>query len=331
MQIRELAPLVDEDIERTSKLIVETLAVDAPWVNPMTTESRATFWRNGWDGEAPRIFVGEEDGEVIVWGQLDLPERDNQHLAWTGVLVRLDRRREGLGTQMYEHLAEVSRAAGRTSIGIDGWESEEALGFAARHGFEKKSQSIQRRMYVDKVDRELLAKQLEEARSASTEYETIRVFGRTPPELVDEVVEITAAINDAPTDDLDIEDEVFSVERLNDYEEINLAIGRLYTIYARHRETGKLAGKTIVQVELERPHIGHQHDTSVVAAHRGHRLGLLLKASMVEWLGEAEPQLEMIDTWNAESNDHMIGVNEQLGYVILGRNLEFQRDLTPAG
>jgi len=24
-------------------------------------------------------------------------------------------------------------------------------------------------------------------------------------------------------------------------------------------------------------------------------------------------------------------VNEQLGYVIMGRNLEFQRDLTPAG
>ncbi|HET7691421.1 MAG TPA: GNAT family N-acetyltransferase [Nocardioidaceae bacterium] len=331
MEIRELVPLVDDDIERVSKLIVETLAVDAPWVYPMTTESRATFWRNGWDGEPPRIFVGEEDGEVLVWGQLDLPERDNTHLAWTGVLVALEHRRRGLGSQMFEHLEAVSRAAGRTSIGIDGWESEGALGFAAHFGLERKSQSIQRRMYVDKVDRELLAKQLEEARSASAGYELLRVFGATPDEMVDEVVEITAAINDAPTDDLDIEDEVFSAERLRDYEETSLAVGRLYTIYARHRETGRLAGKTIVQVELERPHIGHQHDTSVVSAHRGHRLGMLLKASMVEWLAEEEPQLELIDTWNAESNDHMIGVNEQLGYEIQGRNLEFQRDLTTAG
>jgi hypothetical protein len=40
-----------------------------------------------------------------------------------------------------------------------------------------------------------------------------------------------------------------------------------------------------------------------------------------------EPQLETVDTWNAESNDHMIGVNERLGYEVLGREVEFQRDL----
>ena len=43
------------------------------------------------------------------------------------------------------------------------------------------------------------------------------------------------------------------------------------------------------------------------------------------WLREAEPQLETIDTWNAESNDHMIGVNELLGYRVLGREHEYQR------
>jgi hypothetical protein len=46
---------------------------------------------------------------------------------------------------------------------------------------------------------------------------------------------------------------------------------------------------------------------------------------MVRWLAEEEPQLETIDTWNAESNDHMIFVNELLGYRIMGRALEFQR------
>ena len=77
----------------------------------------------------------------------------------------------------------------------------------------------------------------------------------------------------------------------------------------------------------ERPGIGHQHDTSVVGAHRGHRLGLLLKASMLQWLAEERAAAGEVDTWNAESNDHMIGVNEQLGCVVMGRRLEFQRDL----
>jgi RimJ/RimL family protein N-acetyltransferase len=80
-----------------------------------------------------------------------------------------------------------------------------------------------------------------------------------------------------------------------------------------------------VVVDGERPTLAEQHDTSVVRAHRGHRLGLLLKAEMLLWLAEAEPQLERIYTWNAESNGHMIAVNDRLGYRPMGRSLEFQR------
>jgi hypothetical protein len=43
------------------------------------------------------------------------------------------------------------------------------------------------------------------------------------------------------------------------------------------------------------------------------------------WLREVQPQVARINTWNAESNDHMIGVNEAIGYRILGRALEYQR------
>jgi hypothetical protein len=51
---------------------------------------------------------------------------------------------------------------------------------------------------------------------------------------------------------------------------------------------------------------------------------MLLKAGMVRWLAEAEPQVQTVDTWNAESNEHMIDVNEALGYRVLGRELVFQ-------
>ena len=96
---------------------------------------------------------------------------------------------------------------------------------------------------------------------------------------------------------------------------------------ARHRETGELAGHSVVVVEGERPELGQQHDTSVVASHRGHRLGVLLKTDMNLWLRDVQPQLVSIDTWNAESNDHMIGVNELIGYRVMGRELEFQKSL----
>ena len=66
------------------------------------------------------------------------------------------------------------------------------------------------------------------------------------------------------------------------------------------------------------PGSGHQMLTGVTREHRGHRLGLLVKVAMLEVLRAAEPQLERIDTWNAESNRYMIAVNEALGYTVLG-------------
>jgi hypothetical protein len=102
---------------------------------------------------------------------------------------------------------------------------------------------------------------------------------------------------------------------------------RLHRVLARHRATGALAGHTVVLVDEERPALGVQHDTAVAAAHRGHRLGVLLKTEMQRWLRGSEPQLAQITTFNAESNDHMIGVNELLGYRVLGRELELQKRL----
>jgi len=68
-------------------------------------------------------------------------------------------------------------------------------------------------------------------------------------------------------------------------------------------------------------------DLRSLSGHRGHRLGLLLKADMLDWLAETQPQVASIETWNAESNDAMIGVNEMLGYRVEGRALRFQRSL----
>ena len=144
-------------------------------------------------------------------------------------------------------------------------------------------------------------------------------------------VDAVSAINDAPLDDLDVDDEIFDADRVRHYEQGQLLSGhRLYRVLARHRDTGAVAGHTVVAVETDRPHLGDQHDTTVVGAHRGHRLGLLLKADMMRWLRDVEPELRTISTQNAASNAHMIAVNERLGYRVMGRSTEYQRDLPDA-
>ncbi len=304
---------------------------DAPWERPDLPSQYEAGLRHGYDGEPSMPYLLRVDGEPVGVGSLSLPERENTHLAWLSVAVLPGHRRRGLGRALMRHLLHEAESAGRTSVGIDGWDSEAATGFAAAFGLTKASQEIMRRQHLAEVEPAVVRGLYDEAAAAAADYELVRVLGRTPPELRAELVEVTAAINDAPTDDLDIEDDVMSEERLTAYEDAMLTQGhRMYRLLARHCGTRALGGHTVVAVEEERPAYAHQHDTAVARAHRGHRLGLLLKAGMLLWLAEAEPQVETIDTWNAESNDHMITVNEALGYRVMGRVLQFQGTLSDA-
>jgi RimJ/RimL family protein N-acetyltransferase len=303
-------------------------AHDSPWVHPETSASFAGFLRHGWDGEPPRWFAARENGAVVGTAEVHTSEWDNTHLAWLGIAVHPDLRAAGRGSEVLGFALDQARAAGRTSAGMNGWESPAVTAFATGHGFDRRSQAICRRQYLDQLDRGPIKQLHADAEVAAAAYELVRIDGRSPEDLTDAMVTMTAAINDAPTDDLEIEDEVFTPARVRAYEDATLGRGaRLHRLIARHRETGELAGHTVVAVEEERPQIGYQHDTSVARAHRGHRLGLLLKAAMLEWLAEAEPQLETVDTWNAESNDHMIAINDALGYRVMGRELQFQRGI----
>ena len=59
-------------------------------------------------------------------------------------------------------------------------------------------------------------------------------------------------------------------------------------------------------------------------AHRGHRLGLLVKVAMLEMLAGHEPRLERIVTGNADANEHMIAINTELGYQVLDHWLSWE-------
>ena len=185
-----------------------------------------------------------------------------------------------------------------------------------------------RRQDPTAVDWARLDQLFADAEQQAKAYELVRIAGPTPDDLIDAVAVMTGAINDAPTEGLDIEDEVFTPERIRAFETAMVARGRrIYRLMARHRDTGELAGHTMVGVDVERPWHSNQFDTSVVRSHRGHRLGLLLKIGMLRWLATEEPQLRVVDTDNAASNSHMIGINDLIGYQVIGSMFEYQRKL----
>jgi GNAT superfamily N-acetyltransferase len=303
-------------------------AADSPWEHPMTAHQTVGELRLGWDGEPSLGFVARVDGVPVTTGTYETSEYDNRHLAWIGVHVLPDLRRRGLGSAVFGLLRDRAREEGRTTIGTGGWEAASTIAFATQHGLTQRAVEVNRRQHLGLLDRVAIDAAYDDAVPHAADYELVRMPASNADADLAALAVMTAAINDAPTDDLDIEDNVYPPERIRAYETVqHERLHRLHRLVARHLPTGELAGQSVVAVDGERPTLAEQHDTSVLAAHRGHRLGLLLKVEMLRWLAEAEPQVETIDTWNAESNALMIGVNELLGYRVVGRSLVFQGPL----
>ena len=79
-------------------------------------------------------------------------------------------------------------------------------------------------------------------------------------------------------------------------------------------DTGEPAGLSSLSVASDRPEIGHQDDTGVLAAHRGHGIGRWLKAANFRNALAGTPELQAIETYNAESNPWMLDINVAMGF-----------------
>jgi GNAT superfamily N-acetyltransferase len=274
--------------------------------------------RYGWDLQPQEHFLYRPDGveQPVAALAVDMPKRDNLRLFWMQLLVHPEHRRQGHGTAVMTEALQLARRAGRSTIWAESVEDDPgARKFVERFGFGYASRDARRRQWLAEVDRDQIARLHAESRPAAADYDLERLLPPVPDATLQEMVEVTAAINDAPMGTLTFEDEVFDLGRLQDIETARTQKGhRSYRVIARHRATGEIGGHTQVVISPHRQHIGFQADTAVSRAHRGHRLGLLLKIDMMRWLTEAEPQLEVLETWNNADNRFMIGVNELLGY-----------------
>jgi hypothetical protein len=103
---------------------------------------------------------------------------------------------------------------------------------------------------------------------------------------------------------------------------------RLWQVVARHAGSGRLAAMTCVFADPERPTLLYQGDTVVIREHRGRRLGMLLKTDMYEWMATAWPSAREVQTFNADSNQYMGAINEQLGFRVQARFRHWEIDVT---
>jgi GNAT superfamily N-acetyltransferase len=293
--------------------------IDDPRGPRMTGQVLATWLRLGFTGDPAETWLvpGTAPGSVAGWYRLSLPDLANLDRADLLIVVDPAARRQGLGRDLLRHAAQRAAAAGRSTLGGEVRGGSAGDAFAVAAGAKPGMAASLRRLDLRTAPAGKFARLRAEATDAAAGYSLVRWTGPTPPEYRGPLAGVLNAYADAPHDE-GYEPEAWDADRVRDRGDAPLlAMGiRIYTIAAAHDASGELAAMTQLSVAPDSPQWGHQGLTAVTRQHRGHRLGLLVKTAMLEWLAEAEPAIERIDTGNASANDHMIAVNDVLGFKL---------------
>jgi GNAT superfamily N-acetyltransferase len=293
--------------------------VDEP-AGPWFTERPFTGWLTvGWDGNPREAWLATDQGSAVGWYRLELPVRENADQAYLNIVVHPAGRRRGLGRALLQHAAGRAAATGRTVLNGAARDGSPGEAFARVAGAKPGLVEVQRVLDIGKLEQGKLAGLRGPAERAAAGYSLVSWVGPVPEEYIEQTAAVYNGMADAPRD-AEITHEAWDAQRVR--ERVNGLRPQYamhdYAVAARHEDTGELAGLTEVSVDPADPGWGFQVFTVVRREHRGHRLGLLLKIAMMELLATTEPQLERIVTWNGQTNEHMIAVNEAMGYTVFG-------------
>jgi len=329
MRIESFDVYADTDSLRTCYGIqLAAAARDTPWLPQLSFNAFKGGWQ-GWGSDDPRqAWLARDDaGEAVGCYMLRLPERENPTVGFCDLTVTPERRRAGAGSELLAHCADRARAAGRSRLQSYAPDGSAGEAFARGKGASGGIDEVMRAMHIDGGMPARLSALEAEAQPHAAGYEMLSWRAPTPEEHLGELVELQRLIADAPRDD-GIEPTAWDADRIRKMEEALLAKGaRYYTVVARHTASAQLAALTEMAIDPDIPGWGFQQLTSVRREHRGHRLGLLVKIAMLNLLAEREPDLRDVFTGNAGANDHMIAINELLGYKVAAVLRSWELDL----
>jgi GNAT superfamily N-acetyltransferase len=280
-------------------------------------------WRHPWPGTLVRSWLAQLDEPVGVL-TVSLPQREHVREANVAITVAPGHRRRGIGRALYSAALEYARQHGRdTIIGthvrqLDGGVPRDpAFGaFAEAMGAAEALGEVRRRLDLATADRADWAAQLDRARAAMAGYSLVSWQDVAPDAYVADIARMDSDFpSEAPMGDLDVDPPPPDPARIREAEAtLDLRQVARFHAGARHDASGRLVAWSVLSQALSNPEHAIQQITIVDPAHRGHRLGLAVKLANLELLLAHSPQLRFIDTWNAATNQHMIAINEQLGF-----------------
>ncbi|WP_117209028.1 GNAT family N-acetyltransferase [Allorhizocola rhizosphaerae] len=322
MEIRQLDPHDEPQARQWYEALYEGAAAGrvAPLVvseTALLTSLRSNDTNPGYD----RCGFGAWEGpRCLGTAMVDLPRADNTHFAEIDINVRPEDRGRGVGAALYDAALAMARAQGRTLVWNEvyvapGLSLSDSPGgrFALARGFASKH-TEERLLLEVPLDEPTLAGLEQSAQAKADGYQVVGWHGIVPARWLGALAEMqTLMTHDVPSGDSDREPITLAPERVmaSQTRMIEQGYGLLTTLALD--SAGRPAAYTEMYVTADRENV-HQDDTFVLRAHRGHRLGTLVKAANLRLLAEHYPGARYVHTWTAHVNDAMRAINERFGF-----------------
>ncbi|HET9420748.1 MAG TPA: GNAT family N-acetyltransferase [Nocardioides sp.] len=288
-------------------------------------------------GERMEAFVGYVDGDVVSFGVTYLFLLDNTDKAYVEVRVDPAHQGKGHGRQMLEHLMAIAEDDGRTQIlaetkvPIDEVETHPNSRFLKANGFIHANVELVRYLMlpVEDADIQTWVDSAAEKHAGGYRIETFDLD--IPAELVPSLCVLMGQLAvDAPSGEVDFEEEVITPERYAEHQAMIKAMGRTVLETLAIAPDGTVAAQSTLSIPLDDSGDVWQWGTFVHREHRGRRLGLATKAANLRALQTQFPGTKRIVTQNAETNAYMVSINELMGFGLVEASAEFVRRSEPA-
>lgn len=276
-------------------------------------------------------WTASEAGTVVGIAYLQLPDVDNLEMGWAGVLVAPEARRRGIGRHLLRRVAERASAERRsTLVGSVSDRVPSGAAFAGAVGATPGLEAHTNQLDLRTIESAGVRRRIDESKVKAAGYRVAWVdWANADDAVIAQVAQAYEAINDMPKGDIAFEDERWDVRRTRERAAHFAQMGlEVWTAIAIHDATGAGVGFTELNLTPEVPEIVQQQGTAVTPAHRGHGLGMLLKATALERLLRERPAARFIRTGNADVNEAMLRINTELGFRPAWSTALWQADVT---